>query len=53
MPLIAMVAVAIDWLLGEPRRYHPLVGFGWLAQQIEAKTNKVPNAGWVCWGLSC
>ena len=39
MPLIAMVAVAIDWLLGEPRRYHPLVGFGWLAQQIEAKLN--------------
>ena len=39
MPLIALVAVAIDWWLGEPRRYHPLVGFGWLAQQIEAKLN--------------
>lgn len=39
MPLIASVAVAIDWLLGEPRRYHPLVSFGWLAQQIETKFN--------------
>lgn len=33
--LIATVAVAIDWLLGEPRRFHPLVGFGRLATRVE------------------
>lgn len=29
--LAALVAVLLDWLLGEPRRLHPLVGFGRLA----------------------
>lgn len=35
--LIAAVAVVLDWLLGEPRRFHPLVGFGHLAQEIERR----------------
>lgn len=29
-------AVALDWLLGEPRRCHPLVGFGNLTKRLEA-----------------
>jgi adenosylcobinamide-phosphate synthase len=29
-------AVALDWLLGEPRRWHPLVGFGRVAHRVEA-----------------
>jgi adenosylcobinamide-phosphate synthase len=29
----------IDRLLGEPRRFHPLVGFGFLAKNIETKLN--------------
>ncbi len=33
--LIAAVAVALDWLLGEPKRFHPLVGFGRLATATE------------------
>lgn len=33
--LIAAAAVLLDWLLGEPRRFHPLVGFGRLATFIE------------------
>lgn len=33
--LIAAAAVLLDWLLGEPRRFHPLVGFGRLATAIE------------------
>lgn len=33
--LIALAAVALDWLLGEPKRFHPLVGFGRLAARVE------------------
>ncbi len=37
---IAMLAALIlDRLFGEPRRWHPLVGFGRLAQAIEARIN--------------
>ena len=32
---VAMAAVSLDWLLGEPRRFHPLAGFGRLAQACE------------------
>jgi len=35
MPLIVLVAVLLDHLMGEPRRFHPLAGFGWLAQRVE------------------
>ena len=37
MALIMTAAVALDWLLGEPRRLHPLVGFGRLAEGIERR----------------
>jgi len=30
-------AVVLDWLLGEPRRWHPLVGFGRVATALEAR----------------
>lgn len=33
--LVALTAVLLDRLLGEPRRFHPLVGFGRLASGIE------------------
>ncbi|MCK4705022.1 MAG: cobalamin biosynthesis protein, partial [Gammaproteobacteria bacterium] len=35
--LLTLAAVLLDWGLGEPRRFHPLVGFGWLAAQVERK----------------
>jgi adenosylcobinamide-phosphate synthase len=35
IPLMVLAAVALDRLLGEPRRFHPLAGFGWLANQVE------------------
>jgi adenosylcobinamide-phosphate synthase len=34
--LLAVAAVLLDWLMGEPRRYHPLVGFGQLANLTES-----------------
>jgi adenosylcobinamide-phosphate synthase len=41
--LLAVAAVALDGLLGEPRRWHPLVGFGHLAHFVEARLN--PESG--------
>ncbi|MEX2481955.1 MAG: adenosylcobinamide-phosphate synthase CbiB, partial [Gammaproteobacteria bacterium] len=35
--LLALAAVLLDWLLGEPRCRHPLVGFGALADRLERK----------------
>lgn len=34
-PALALAAVLLDRLFGEPRRFHPLVGFGWLADWSE------------------
>lgn len=39
MPSIAIAAVVLDFILGEPRRYHPLVGFGWIADKFEVRFN--------------
>ncbi len=33
--LLCVGVVLLDWRLGEPRRWHPLAGFGWLAQRVE------------------
>ncbi len=33
--LVLCAAVLLDRLLGEPQRFHPLVGFGWLARRVE------------------
>jgi adenosylcobinamide-phosphate synthase len=34
--LIMIAALGLDWCLGEPRRWHPLVGFGAYALRLEA-----------------
>lgn len=34
--LLCLGAVLLDRWRGEPRRWHPLVGFGWLARRVEA-----------------
>lgn len=42
MPIVLikiLIALVADQILGEPRRWHPLVGFGTLAQRIEARFN--------------
>jgi adenosylcobinamide-phosphate synthase len=35
--LVVFAALVLDALLGEPRRWHPLVGFGRLAQALERR----------------
>jgi adenosylcobinamide-phosphate synthase len=37
---LLLAGVLLDLLLGEPRRWHPLVGFGRLAQRIERWLNQ-------------
>ncbi len=37
--LTVLTAVLLDALLGEPKRWHPLVGFGQLANALEKKLN--------------
>ncbi len=44
MPLAALAAVLLDRLFGEPKRWHPLVGFGNLAAAIERKLNQRSQA---------
>ncbi|MDP8567017.1 adenosylcobinamide-phosphate synthase CbiB [Methylophilus aquaticus] len=36
---LACGAVLLDDWLGEPKRWHPLVGFGWLVNQLEKRLN--------------
>ncbi len=53
MPLAALAAVILDRLLGEPRRFHPLVGFGNLAAAIEKRLNRRSIAsGLIGWALA-
>jgi adenosylcobinamide-phosphate synthase len=33
--LIIISALVLDWLIGEPKHYHPLVGFGLLVNRVE------------------
>ncbi len=41
--ILALAAVLLDGLFGEPRRFHPLVGFGRLANALEARWNSPPG----------
>lgn len=45
LPLAALAAVLLDRLLGEARRFHPLVGFGTLAGWLEQRLNRRSIAG--------
>ncbi|TVO58551.1 adenosylcobinamide-phosphate synthase CbiB [Denitromonas halophila] len=53
---LALVAgVLLDRLLGEPRRYHPLVGFGTLATWLERRLNRPGHRiarGALAWALA-
>ncbi len=39
------LAILLDFFLGEPKRFHPLVGFGHFADWVELKLNRGNNAG--------
>ncbi len=41
--LLAPGAIVLDALLGEPQRFHPLAGFGWLAEQLERRVYGKPD----------
>lgn len=49
--LSAFAGVALDAALGEPRRWHPLVGFGKLANRLEQRFNP-SGGGWRSHGVS-
>lgn len=38
--LAVIASVLLDALIGEPKRWHPLIGFGWLANNIEHWLNR-------------
>ena len=52
MPAAALAAVLLDRLLGEVRRFHPLVGFGALVAAIEKRlNNRRLSSGLLAWLL--
>ncbi|UUQ63608.1 adenosylcobinamide-phosphate synthase CbiB [Pseudomonas fuscovaginae UPB0736] len=49
--LLSVAGVALDALLGEPKRWHPLVAFGRLADRIEQRFN-AGGRGWRSHGVT-
>lgn len=44
--IVCVLALALDHVLGEPRRLHPVVGFGGLATALEKRLNTAPERPW-------
>jgi len=55
LALLMVAGVALDWLLGEAARWHPLVGFGRCVQWLERRLNRRPGSyarGALAWMLA-
>ncbi|WP_153112152.1 adenosylcobinamide-phosphate synthase CbiB [Propionivibrio limicola] len=55
LPLAALAGVLLDRVFGEVRRFHPLVGFGTLANRIERLFNRGQQRrvnGLIAWSLA-
>ncbi|MFO7786641.1 MAG: cobalamin biosynthesis protein, partial [Halospina sp.] len=50
--LTCLLALVLDFLVGEPRRWHPLVGLGWYADRVEAALNPGGRGGILAGGLA-
>lgn len=53
MVLCLLLGVLLDLLLGEVRKFHPLVGFGNLANALERRLNKPAASRWTGAGAWC
>ncbi|MHB9798561.1 adenosylcobinamide-phosphate synthase CbiB [Pseudomonas sp. MT3] len=60
LALLSVLGVALDALLGEPKRWHPLVAFGRFADRLERRFNRsrtdaaadTPGLGWRSHGVT-
>ena len=50
--LSVIAALLLDALLGEPKRAHPLVAFGRLADRLEQHFNGAAGRGWRSHGVT-
>ncbi len=44
--MACVLALVLDYVLGEPGRLHPVVGFGQLATAVEKRFNTAPDKAW-------
>ena len=49
---VSLAALILDQLVGEPRRWHPLVGLGWCVDRLEARFNRNGQGGIVAGALA-
>lgn len=55
LAICVVIALVVDWWLGEPHRFHPLVGFGRYANVLERMLNKgkgLRSKGGLAWCLA-
>ena len=43
---VIIIALIVDACLGEPKKFHPLIGFGSLSSKYESRFNKAVDGKW-------